>query len=179
MKAFSDIACVSYAHKHKAPWTLYSEGYRRASLLLIENARSLEHSQDFLVYPILNMFFHSIEISIKGMLFCLGEKPASTHKLSEQLGHLKKTVSEKIGWEETGWEPVDKAVEYLEQIPFPDQMFRYPVDRKMNRHFKEIDYVYLDEIHTLILSCHVALNAAETGCSAEMDAFYDSLEAMS
>jgi len=55
-------ACLNYMHDHG---TAYTEGYRRAADILIRHIDETARDQDFLVYPVVFLYRHHIELQIK------------------------------------------------------------------------------------------------------------------
>ncbi len=68
-------ACLNYMPDHG---TAYTEGYRRAADILIKHIDESGRDQDFLVYPVLFLYRHHIELLIKqivGLALVLSEEP--------------------------------------------------------------------------------------------------------
>ncbi|EPV5021999.1 hypothetical protein ACVGXO_03800 [Enterobacter hormaechei] len=68
-------ACLNYMPDHG---TAYTEGYRRAADILIKHIDESRLDQDFLVYPVLFLYRHHIELLIKqiiGLALALAEDP--------------------------------------------------------------------------------------------------------
>lgn len=68
-------ACLNYMPDHG---TAYTEGYRRAADILIKHIDESGRDQDFLVYPVLYLYRHHIELLIKqivGLALVLSEEP--------------------------------------------------------------------------------------------------------
>lgn len=68
-------ACLNYMPDHG---TAYTEGYRRAADILIGHIDASGRDQDFLVYPVLFLYRHHIELLIKqiiGLALALAEDP--------------------------------------------------------------------------------------------------------
>lgn len=55
-------ACLNYMPDHG---TAYTEGYRRAADILIRHIDETARDQDFLVYPVVFLYRHHIELQIK------------------------------------------------------------------------------------------------------------------
>lgn len=55
-------ACLNYMSDHG---TAYTEGYRRAADILIRHIDDTARDQDFLVYPVVFLYRHHIELQIK------------------------------------------------------------------------------------------------------------------
>ncbi|HHS8916416.1 TPA: hypothetical protein ACTVMT_005267, partial [Escherichia coli] len=67
--------------------TAYTEGYRRAADILINHIDESGRDQDFLVYPVLFLYRHHLELLIKqiiGLALALAEDPdkPSTKKMT-------------------------------------------------------------------------------------------------
>ncbi|WP_370605589.1 type IV conjugative transfer system pilin TraA [Escherichia coli] len=68
-------ACLNYMPDHG---TAYTEGYRRAADILINHIDESGRDQDFLVYPVLFLYRHHLELLIKqiiGLALALAEDP--------------------------------------------------------------------------------------------------------
>lgn len=71
-----------------APWWAYAEGYKEAGDRLVAGIDAGQHGQDFLVFPILFLYRHYLELTIKGQIrecqLLLGIKRPSNPKSAAQ-----------------------------------------------------------------------------------------------
>lgn len=91
-------ACLNYLPDHG---TAYTEGYRRAADILINHIDDTGRDQDFLVYPVLFLYRHHLELLIKqviGLALALTEDPdqypykKDNHNLNTLWSHAQKLI---------------------------------------------------------------------------------------
>lgn len=142
-------------------WDLYSTGYKEAGDLLIENA---DNHTDFLVYPIVFLYRHCIELRLK-QISIEGNKLLKTqvftdkqmddlfhnHKL-DSLWSRSKTIIEKLFPDESeNLSSIKKMIDCFSTMDSTSYKFRYPVgtDGTPNHskdHDTEISFIALKEM---------------------------------
>src|SRR6266540_5497986 len=79
-------ACLNYGVDH---WHMYASGYRRAAEILTDYVRQNHRDQDVLIFPVLFLWRHHLELQLKGIArratHLLGKdwNPTSDHDLSQ------------------------------------------------------------------------------------------------
>lgn len=125
---------------------LYASGYKRAADLLVEQLGH-EFANDELLYPILYLYAHSLELKLKGLVIgsskfseiTVGTKGLNTHDLYELWGKLKKNLPsvyrdcppERI-------KVVDECLKEFSDHNEGAQGFRYPLSTKPEQTLKRL-----------------------------------------
>lgn len=120
---------------------MYVEGYRRAAEQLIEQVERTHIEQDFLVYPILFLYRHHIELRLKELLellYHLGSRSCPApygHNLLQFWFECKRDLEELVGdgGEKEWFRSVEHCIKQLATTDPDSDAFRYPTGRK---HFK-------------------------------------------
>ncbi|MCH8318510.1 MAG: hypothetical protein IIA88_08445 [Bacteroidetes bacterium] len=86
---------------HYDKWDLYAEGYKLAAELLFEKVSEAKSNQDYLVYPIVFLTRHYIELRLKEIILKgkklldkKKEKPPTHHDLSSLWFECEKLIIE-------------------------------------------------------------------------------------
>ena len=139
-------ACVNYG---KGRW-LYSNGYLTGAQSLALQAVESRRDQDGLIYPIVYLYRHHCELTLKGIIFLasqLLDKPLEKaqqealdrHGLLPLWRHLRpmlNPVCDEVGNAHFPQEDLDGIESYIEQIHTYDpdgQRFRYAIARGKGR----------------------------------------------
>jgi len=128
----------------------YTEGYRRGARLLVEHIVTRQCDKDFLVYPIIFLYRHHIELVLKNIMMrapCLLNRPFTAaeeqdlgkHRLDLLWRDLKPIFADIC--EAAGWSALDQATlegidDYIGQLTAldPDSYSaRYPRSKKGER----------------------------------------------
>lgn len=127
-------ACVQWTSDQ---WIGYIEGYRRAGDLLARHVADEVRDQDYLVYPLVFLFRHAIEVSLK-RLICLGlqfkdrDQEIPKHHRLVALWEQARQITEDV-WPDGGKDELNAAGKILSEFERHDQAstaFRYPVTEK-------------------------------------------------
>jgi hypothetical protein len=108
----------------------YREGYRRGARVLVRAVEETQSDQDFLVYPIIFLYRHHIELALKRVIKrapYLIERPLTeaendhlvNHRLDSLWKDLKpmaKAISKAAGWNELPSEDVEGIDDYIRQL---------------------------------------------------------------
>lgn len=124
-------ACVNFSWD--GGWEGYAEGYRRAAQCLVEHVDTTGRDQDFLVYPLVFLYRHAVELRMKqviklgGALLATGDDFEDIHDLRRLWGAAS-AVLEAI-WPESNadHEAVRGLLTQLEDLDPDSYRFRYPV----------------------------------------------------
>jgi len=126
---------------------LYLEGYRRGARFLVEHVVKDRHDQDFLVYPIIFLYRHHIELALKNLIlqapYLLSQaltKQEDENLLKHRLEWLWRDFKPMLHtiWKAAGWTPLPEAdieglEDYIEQLAKMDAdsfAFRYAHTKK-------------------------------------------------
>lgn len=141
-------ACLNYMPDHS---TAYTEGYRRAADILIGHIDASGRDQDFLVYPVLFLYRHHLELLIKqiiGLALALAEEPdrhqykKDDHNLNN-LWPLAQTLILEVddSYRPSDFKIVKEVVKALHQADERATDFRYAKRNDGTRSLEGIHYV--------------------------------------
>lgn len=139
-------------------WDLYARGYKRAADLLVEQLGH-EFANDELLYPILYLYAHSLELKLKGLVIgsskfseiTVGLDDLKTkHDLYDLWGQLKKNLPYVYRDCPSEWiKVVDKCLKEFSDYNEGGQAFRYPLNTKKKQMLERlycIDLVNFKEV---------------------------------
>lgn len=141
-------ACLNYMPDHG---TAYTEGYRRAADILINHIDESGRDQDFLVYPVLFLYRHHLELLIKqiiGLALALAEDPdkhqykKDDHNLNNLWPLAQKLILEvDDSYRPSDFKIVKEVVKALHQADERATDFRYAKRNDGTRSLEVIHYV--------------------------------------
>ena len=141
-------ACLNYMPDHG---TAYTEGYRRAADILINHIDESGRDQDFLVYPVLFLYRHHIELIIKqiiGLALALTEEPdkrqykKDDHNLNTLWPLAQKLILDvDDSYRPSDFKIVKEVVKALHQVDERATDFRYARRNDGTRSLEGIHYV--------------------------------------
>lgn len=113
---------------------LYAYGYRRAAEVLVHHVSTNHTSLDVLVYPVVFLYRHHIELALKLIIrdarILLNElspqKPG--HRLPELWATAKALISRVESCDPVGLDGVDAAIAQIDSVDLRSTVFRYPED---------------------------------------------------
>jgi hypothetical protein len=108
----------------------YREGYRRGAQILVQAVEATEQDQDFLVYPVVFLYCHYVELALKEVirrapyliereLTQAEKKHLDDHRLDllwEDFKPMSLAISRAAAWEELPKEDVEGIDDYIRQI---------------------------------------------------------------
>ncbi len=174
----------------------YTEGYRRGATLLVEHVMEHQRDQDYLVYPVIFLYRHHIELALKNIIghmpYVLDqeftqaeEKHLGKHRLDLLWQNLKPklgAMADIAGWARLPNDDLEGIDSYIRQLTAldPDSFsFRYTRSKKgapslplelkrINlRHFAEM----MERLADYLDGLDTAVSVLEEG-KAEMEAAY-------
>ena len=116
-------------------WHLVAWGYRQAADALVEHLTDRARMSEPACLPIIFLYRHYVELSLKGMLLVLGElsakleKPSHKHALVPLWDLLRTKLSAQVRIEDDHW--MQRAGSIIREFDSMDPKsfaFRYPVD---------------------------------------------------
>ncbi len=140
-------------------WLNYIIGYKEAADILVEYAKKTSINRDTLVFPIVFLYRHYLELQLKSIIKdgykLLYEKKdyAKCHKLDE-LWNDCKIIFKKI-WPEGNKEPLEAMDDYINQFCQVDPTsieFRYPVRKNGTDTLDSLNYINLSHLSECIKS---------------------------
>ncbi|ARJ44420.1 hypothetical protein B1H58_20605 (plasmid) [Pantoea alhagi] len=141
-------ACLNYMPDHS---TAYTEGYRRAADILIHHINETGRNQDFLVYPIVFLYRHHIELlikqTIKSALLLTAEPSKYTYKKdSHDLNALwlfarKRIMEVDERYKPSDFKKIDDVVSELHKVDGSATDFRYARHKDGTRSLETLSYI--------------------------------------
>jgi len=125
----------------------YTEGYRRGARVLVEYVREQQRDQDYLVYPIIFLYRHHIELALKTIirhapyiidrdLSGVEKQHLGRHRLDVLWQDLKPTfadVCKAVGWDKISpadEEGIDSYISQFTELDPESFSFRYTRSKK-------------------------------------------------
>ncbi|WP_394605144.1 hypothetical protein [Escherichia coli] len=180
-------ACLNYMPDHG---TAYTEGYRRAADILINHIDESGRDQDFLVYPVLFLYRHHLELLIKqiiGLALALAEDPdkhqykKDDHNLNNLWPLAQKLILEvDDSYRPSDFKIVKEVVKALHQADERATDFRYARRNDGTRSLEGIHYVNTCRFGEKMGEASDLLDGVDNGlrylldCKAEWNQILDS-----
>ncbi|EFE3851705.1 TPA: hypothetical protein ACGP6J_004045 [Escherichia coli] len=180
-------ACLNYMPDHG---TAYTEGYRRAADILINHIDESGRDQDFLVYPVLFLYRHHLELLIKqiiGLALALAEDPdkhqykKDDHNLNNLWPLAQKLILEvDDSYRPSDFKIVKEVVKALHQADERATDFRYAKRNDGTRSLEGIHYVNTHRFGEKMGEASDLLDGVDNGlrylldCKAEWNQILDS-----
>ena len=180
-------ACLNYMPDHG---TAYTEGYRRAADILINHIDESGRDQDFLVYPVLFLYRHHLELLIKqiiGLALALAEDPdkhqykKDDHNLNNLWPLAQKLILEvDDSYRPSDFKIVKEVVKALHQADERATDFRYARRNDGIRSLEGINYVNTRRFGEKMGEASDLLDGVDNGlrylldCKAEWNQILDS-----
>jgi hypothetical protein len=134
--ADDDSTQNAYLDRLATPWCLYRDGYQEAAFLLIERSETFDR-RNTLIYPILFLFRHHIELCLKEFILDgkRGIKKPGSELNDHNLKNLWKVCEEIIRERHLPitadeLKIIKSGVEDFNHVDSQSYAFRYPVDKK-------------------------------------------------
>lgn len=138
----------------------YSRGYRTAARLLTEHVLEAGLDKNSLVFPILNLYRHHIELILKRLIvtgaFLVGKELSTieterllTHRLDQLWSNfcpILEAVCDRVGWTPPTQEDIEGIHSYIQQMTKVDpdgQSSRYSVSKKGDRSIPHVTNINL------------------------------------
>ncbi len=135
----------------------YEEGYRRAAELLIKHIAETSHDQDTLVYPIIFLFRHAIELRLKSILQNLnklGERKHGVpthHDLSKLWAECKPPLLKLTSSTDQLWlNAVDDLLEQMMKVDPASDAFRYKTKKDGSKNAEGISHINLGQFYDTV-----------------------------
>jgi hypothetical protein len=132
----------------------YTEGYRRGAQLLVQHVVEIGRDQDYLVYPIIFLYRHHIELALKNIIL-RAPNLIGWQLTDAENGHLGKhrldllwqdlkpifaAICKGAGWQNLDSEDIEGIDDYIRQLSIMDPdsyALRYPRSKKGQRSLPE------------------------------------------
>jgi len=173
VKDWFNNACLNYL---KDNWDLYTMGYKLAGDKLVEYVVDKNVDQDFLVFPIVFLYRHYIELQLKiiikegNKLLGIKEDFENTHNLNKlwaKAGNIIKMV-----WPKEKSDVFVAVKGYISQLNDIDPIsfsFRYPVDKKRNKTLEGLEKINIRNFSEVINKLAFFLDGCSYGISVYLE----------
>ena len=172
-------------------WSLYSRGFLLAGDRLVDCMTGVP-VEDTLVYPILSLYRHHLELELKGLVhFCLkGLSVYKPQKIQEELKKLQREHSLRKLWHtlqtcypgcdkyrsDNSWEAFEQLLWELDGVDPNSQASRYPVDTKSKQTLLELRYLDFNVLKIGIHKMSHYLNTLHEGICQEADSHLTAID---
>lgn len=133
-------ACLNWFHD---PTEMYIIGYKEAADSLVDSIANRKGSADSLIFPIVFLYRHYVEIRIKSLLHDGSRlldreyKQKSEHQLSKLWPKVRSILDELWPNDEVGdFKAMDSLIAQFEEVDPRSTTFRYPKDFEGNNSLK-------------------------------------------
>ena len=163
-------ACLDWSHD---PSELYIVGYKDAADLLVKTVASGQGTADSLIFPIVFLYRHYIELRLKSLiedgrrLLDHEYNHKSEHQLSKLWPPVKDILLEVFPDEDKKqYDAIDSLIEQFENVDPRSTSFRYPKDLSGNKSVNfDIPRVNLRNLFEVVRALSTILEGAATGIS--------------
>jgi hypothetical protein len=180
-------ACLNWCHEG---WNLYAAGYIEAADLLVRHIEEQGAGQDMLVYPVLFLYRHYLELEIKDLIrkgrrlqdipgtFPAHHDIAGLWRICHQ---LLSEIAPNDSLEEL--READRLIEEFAALDPTSMSFRYPEDKRGNASLPGISHINLRNVREVMSGIGNLLTGAREqvaqylSIKCEMEAEYNSYEA--
>lgn len=169
-------ACLNYMPDHE---TAYTEGYRRAADILIRHIDETGRDQDFLVYPIVFLYRHHIELQIKQVTglarqLLRDDDSSYSNKVTHNLNSLWETSRRAIlqaddTLSSSDFTRVSAVVKALNEADLRATGFRYARTREGGRSLEGVHYINTRRFGDQMAAASDELDAIDDGLRYLLD----------
>ena len=154
----------------------YAEGYKLAGDKLVKYVNEQEQKQDYLVFPIVFLYRHSIELWLKHIIELGNElhdragRFPTNHQI-EGLWSQARMVAEEV-WKDAPRDELNQLEEYLSVLHNIDSgsfSFRYPVTKDGEATLSRISYVNLRHFSEVMEKVDALLRSISMGLAVYLD----------
>jgi len=135
----------------------YEEGYRKAAELLIQHIADKGRDQDTLVYPIVFLFRHALELRLKSILenlLKLGEREhgiPTHHDLSKLWAECKNPLRRFTSSDDLHWfDAVDSLLRQIMEVDPSSDAFRYKTKKDGAKSAECISHINLRQFYDAV-----------------------------
>ena len=160
-------------------WDSYAQGYKEAADQLVTRMGESPISHDFLVYPIVFLYRHYLELRLKELLVAeagswelLDSEIRKLHKLipiwNEVRPNLEAVWSDSVTGSQ--FDAIEDRLKEIASIDSASFAFRYPVDTKGRPSLAGIQHVNLDQVRNVVQAMSNVLDGASIGLAEYLQA---------
>jgi hypothetical protein len=166
-------ACLNFSHDARY---LYADGYKRAAELVCEHACTDRGELDVLVYPVVFLYRHYIELTLKMLLEDASEltdapqKPKPSHKLPGLWAQVESLLAQAFPEPENAPPPcLKEVIQAFAELDPGATAFRYPTTREGDQSLDGISYINLAQFQEQLRPAIEFLEGAGAGVSHYLD----------
>lgn len=149
-------------------WVLYAIGYKDAADILVDDCRQRDRNQDALIYPVLFLYRHHLELSLKDLivrgrkLLDIDEPFPAHHKLNE-LWSTCDSLFDEIAPNDSMQERqnIGRLIDEFVKVDPLATAFRYPIDRDGSPSLPGVQHIDLLNVKRVIGRIAVILDGAD------------------
>ncbi len=169
-KDWQNNACINYVHD---PLELFASSYKEAADALAEKVISTSRNQDTLVYPVVFLYRHYLELRLKEIIrqsrIFLNENPdfPKHHKINDLWITVKELVNQILKDEESFPEPnfTEHVINEFSYYDADSFSFRYPTDKRGNNPLEGMLHINIRHLSEMIHEASDYLEFVSTGIS--------------
>ena len=155
-------------HYHLDGWSAYAVGYKEAADIIVQSIIKSRRMFDPLVYPIMQLYRHYLELQIKGLILSSQNllnkkrKNSQIHDLEKLWQHCDKLLREiSPGDSEDSLDSITRLIKEFTSIDPFSTAFRYPEDRKGTKSLETIEHIDILNVAKVMNNISMLLEAAE------------------
>jgi hypothetical protein len=161
-------------------WVNYLIGYKDAADILVEYVKKTNNNLDFLVFPIVFLYRHYLELQLKMIikdgydLLNTNKDYKKCHKLDDLWNDCKIII--KKMWPEGDKEPLGAMDHCISQFCQVDPMatdFKYPVRRNGTDALENLDFINLSHLSEVMKSIENFIGGIHEAISIELEIIRD------
>ena len=146
----------SIAFLHFKTFSSYASGYKRSADILIEHIRQQESDQDLLVYPVIFLYRHYIELMLKAII-TIGQRVEGCdvqipphHKLENLWDDAKKIIRTHFPEADNPASIVGNQILEFAKLDNSGEECRYPVLKSGEPSLEQLDKIDLENFSQVI-----------------------------
>jgi hypothetical protein len=169
-------ACLNFAPT-SWQWYAYAKGYKLAADLAVEHVAKTRQDQDIVIYPVVFLYRHYVELMFKSLIYDLGTllrrpvKVPEHHDLHKIWQRCLPLLLDAVPSTTRGdAEAVGQYVEQFCKVDRASTAFRYPQDKAGGPSLPGLTHVNLANLREVIDRLYTFLDAASCAVGAGLDA---------
>jgi hypothetical protein len=166
----------AWIHPSSVNFAAYADSYKRAADHLVKKAIAKNKEQDFLIYPILFLYRHHIELQMKYIIRMWYRRDEDRpnymhHRLGDLWRECRKIIEEAFPDDESDdVEIVEEVIRELVEADPGSFTFRYPVDKKEQPVFEEERFISLQNLYEVMQKTSHFFDGVDGGIDAMIQA---------
>jgi len=166
----------AWIHPSSVNFVAYADSYKRAADHLVKQAIAKNKEQDFLIYSILFLYRHHVELQMKYIIRMWYRRDEDRpnymhHRLGDLWRECRKIIEE--AFPNDGSDDVEIVAEVIRELVEADPgsfTFRYPVDKKEQPVFEEERFISLQNLYEVMQKTSHFFGGVDGGVDAMIQA---------